>query len=259
MSRILIADTPQSSISLKAILDGYDLIVASTMVDALANLKEEKFDLVVVGIHFDDSQMFELIRYVQSSANNAERPVISYCARDTAMARVIHESIEMASKAAGAWMYLDAHSYNVFKEPEQELRRVFQRCLIDESRKEIHLKRLKIQSQRAELHRMRTLLKAQEWSPELEEQLTVLKSDLEVLLQEVAKLQAAADNHRADVAASRQLKDRVSAEVFRKENGLERTERIQQIDETRQTLQEEVIIHEEQERKRKRQAKLQGS
>ena len=251
MARILIADTPQATVSLKIILDGHELVIANTMEAAMAKLQKDTFDLIIVGVHFDDSQMFELIRHVQASANNAEKPVISFCARDTEMTRVIHESIELASRTAGAWMYLDAHSYNVFKEPEAELRRVIERCLTEESRKEIQVKRLEIQKQRAELQRLRLMLKAQEWSPELEQYLAGLRHDLEVLLQEVHMLQNSSDTHRANIAASRQLKDRVSLEVSMKENRQERTERIQHLDETRQTIQEQQIVSEEDERKRK--------
>lgn len=252
MARILIADTPQSAFSLKVILEGHELISSNTMEAALAELQKETFDLVIVGVHFDDSQMFELIRHVQTSSNNAEKPIICFCARDTGMARVIHESIESASKTAGAWMYLDAHSYNVYKEPEEELRRVIERCLSEEARKEIQIKRLAIQKQRAELQQLRLMLKGQEWTPELEEYLTGLRHDLEILLKQVRTLQASADAQRAQVASSRQLKDRVSIDVAMKENGLERTERIQHLDETRQAIQEQQIVDEEEERKRQR-------
>jgi response regulator RpfG family c-di-GMP phosphodiesterase len=253
MARILIADTPQSAFSLKNILAGHELIVANTTEAAVAYLQKETLALVIVGIHFDDSQMFEFMRHVHTSPENDKTPIICFCARDTGMARVIHESIEVASKTAGAWMYLDAHSYNVYKEPEEELRRVIERCLIEGSRKEIQLKRLEIQKQRTELQRLRVMLKTQDWSPELEEYLKGLKHDLEVLLREVEVLQLSADTQRAKVATSRQMLDRVSVDVAMKENGLERTERIQHMDETRQAIQEQQIVGEEEERTRKRQ------
>jgi CheY-like chemotaxis protein len=251
MAHILIADTPQAFVSLKVILDAHELVIAYTMEAALANVQKEIFDLIIVGVHFDRSQMFELIRQVQESSINAAKPIISFSARDTEMTRVIHESIEIASKAAGAWMYLDAHSYNVYKEPEEELRRVIERCLTEEARKEIQQKRLAIQKQRAELQQLRVMLKAQDWSPEQDEYLSGLRRELEVLLEEVAILQSRADAHRANVASSRQLKDRVSVEVASRENGMERAERIQHLDETRQTIQERAIVTEEEHKKRK--------
>lgn len=252
VSHILVADTPEAVVSLKIILKGHDLVIVHKMEAALDKLQKEKFDLIIAGIHFDESQMFELMVHVQASSNNAESPIICFSARDTEMTRVIHQSIDTACKAAGAWMYLDAHSYNVYKEPEEELRRVMDRCLSEEMRREIHLRRLVIQKQRGDLQQLRLMLKEQEWTPELEVYLSGLRKDLEVLLQEVQKLQASADIQRAHVAASRQLKDRVSVEVARIENGMERTERIQHMDETRQTIQEQQIIYQEDERKRLR-------
>ena len=246
MSCILIADMPVSTEGLERILgQRHQLIVAHTIDVAREKLQQQAFDLIIVGVYFDKSQMFEFIDETKLSAQNADKPIICFSSRDTALTRILHESIERASKSAGAWMYLDQHSYNVYQDPAAELLRVFERCLSEGERREIHQRRIDIQKQRADLQQLRVMLRSQDWSSELEEYLAALKDDLEVLLKEVSKLHFSADSHRAIVTASRSLKDRVSHDVIMSENGMDRRETIQSMDETRQSIQEKVLAAEE--------------
>ncbi len=235
MARILIADTPEKAVTLARILEGHDLTVASTMSQAETHLQSESFDLVVAAIHFDDSQMFEFIREVKKSKKNATKPIICFCSRDTPMSRLIHESLEASTKALGAWMYLAEHSYNVFQNPDAELRRVMERCLTEESRKDIQQQRIVIERQRGELQELRTQLQGKEWTPEMQKYLDALQRNLELLLNEVARLHSAADVQSASVVASRDLKDRVSNQVTTTENNMTRTEETQAATENSQS------------------------
>lgn len=161
---------------------GHECTVVTTMSAAAEKLNAEPFDLIVAGFHFDDSQMFEFIREVKKSQKNADKPIICFCSRDTTMSRLIHESLEHSTKALGAWMYLAEHSYNVYQNPDAELRRVMERCFTEESRKDIQQQRVVIEKQRAELQKLRSLLQGQEWTPEMQEYLDGLQRDLELLL-----------------------------------------------------------------------------
>lgn len=241
MPKILIADTPERAVTLERILKGHDCIVVSTMNSAEKRLKAETFDLIVAAIHFDDSQMFELIRAIRKSDKNADKPIICFCSRDTAMSRLIHESLEQSTKALGAWMYLAEHSYNVFQNPDAELRRVMERCLTETSRNDIQHQRIVIERQRADLQKLRVLLEAQEWTPNLQEYLDGLQRDLELLLKEIARLHAAADIEGASVVTSRDLKDRVSFQVTTTENNMTSTEERQSATETSQSAGEEKL------------------
>ncbi len=241
MASILIADTAQGAVSLNRILQEHERTVVNTMSEAQAQLLSRAFDLIVVSLHFDESHMFELVREVKKSAKNANKPIICFCSRDTRISRLMHESLEYSTKLLGAWMYLDEHSYNVYKDPDAELRRVMERCLTAESRKEIQQQRLNIQRRRAELQQLRKLLQRQEWSPELKEYLDGLKHDLTLLMDEVTRLQSAAQAKRASVAASRDLKDRVAEHVSLDENDMTKIEESQSVAETRQTFDEEQL------------------
>jgi DNA-binding response OmpR family regulator len=238
MSKALIADTPKGAVTLERILQGHECTVVGTMDAAQIKLQAEAFDLIVAGLHFDDSQMFEFIREVKKSRKNADKPIICFCSRDTPISRLIHESLENTTKALGAWMYLAEHAYNVYQNPDAELRRIMERCLSEESRQEIQQQRLDIERQRAELQQLRMLLEAQEWSPEMQIYLDGLQHDLELLLKEVTRLHSAADSQRVSVAASRDLKDRVSQQVTMSENGMTSKEELQSATEDRQSVEE---------------------
>src|SRR5271156_3012169 len=115
MSIVLIADTQEDAVCLKRIMQGHELVVANTMSEAVAALEAQTFDLIIIGLHFDDSQMFELIRETKKMPKNAHKPIICFCARDTRLARILHESLESTTKLLGSWMYLNEHAYNVYK------------------------------------------------------------------------------------------------------------------------------------------------
>jgi CheY-like chemotaxis protein len=263
LRRVLIAAVAEGAIALERILTGRDCTVVNTMRAAVAKLGDEAFDLIVVSLHFDDSQMFEFIREVKKSQKNADKPIICFCARDTPISRLMNESLELSTKALGAWMYLAEHSYNVYQNPDAELRRIMERCFTEESRKDIQHQRVVIETQRAELQKLRNLLQGQEWTPEMQEYLDGLQRDLELLLIEVTRLHSAADVQAASVTASRDLKDRVSNQVTTTENSMTSSEETQAANETSQSAGEEKLAAQEgikkAEGKRKQQDKLERS
>lgn len=245
MSLILIADTLLGAPSLKRILEGHKLVIVHTMNDAQGELEGQDFELAIVGLQFDESRMFEFIKAVKTTPRNSTRPIICFCARETEIARIMQESLEVSTRALGAWMYLSEHAYNVFKSPDAELRRVIERCLTGEARLDIQEKRINIQHRREELQQLRIMLETQQWSVEMQEYLIGLKCDLELLLKQVASLRSLADNERAKVTASRDLKDRVSDEVTKLENSMTVREQLQAASETKQSADEDKLAGEE--------------
>ena len=68
---ILVADTPDSDRRLSAILAGHDVVFARTLGEAQRTLAQQQFDLVLIGVHFDDSRMFDLLRYLRAGGHHA--------------------------------------------------------------------------------------------------------------------------------------------------------------------------------------------
>jgi DNA-binding response OmpR family regulator len=241
MSQILLASTPEGAYSLKRILQGHELFVVETMKAARQAFRSQTFDLSIVSLHFDQSLMFEFMREASASSNNGTKPIICYCARETEMSRIMHESLEYTTRYFGAWMYLVEHAYNVYKEPDEELRRVIERCLTAEARKEIQQQRTDVQKERTELHELKVMLETKLLSPELNEYVHQLRRELELLLLKVVELQLSADSHRSKVESSRDLKDRVSDHVTMKENAMTQAEENQSLEEARQLAREDEL------------------
>lgn len=250
MKRIFIAATADDVAAMKRILEQkHETVVVTTMAQAVDKLKEQTFDLIMVGVHFDESRMFELLRDVHLIAKNAGTPIICFCTRDTPLTRTMHESIAVASKALGAWMYLDQHEFNVVKDPDGEMRRIIERCLTGEARKKTQASRVDSQQQREELHRLREAMESQDWSENLEERVVELRRNLSAVLLNLCESQIASLSQQEQVAESRDQKDRVSDTVQQAENVATQAERKQSRAETMQTA-KEVQISEREEGKR---------
>src|SRR4030095_9180358 len=156
------------------------------------------------------------------------------------MTGIMHESLQYTIRGLGAWMYLNEHAYNVYKDPDEELRRIIERCLTAETRKRIQQERRNIQGQRELLHELRVLLQAQQESPELIEYLKQLRCELRLLVDKVTELRSRANSHRSNVESSRVLKDRVCEHVTMDENGMTMIEEAQSLNEARKLTNEKL-------------------
>lgn len=245
VANILIADTPQDSVSLKRILEGHEPVVVSTMQAAQAKLRQESFDLIIAALHFDGSHMFELIREVRKCPNNSDKPIICYCGRDTKMARQMKDCLQVITRALGAWMYLSEHEYNVYQNPDAELRRIMERCLTAEARRENLQRRMDLQRYRQEIQELRVMLEAQEQSSDVDCYSTELRHRLEPLLEEITQLQSSTETLNASISASRELKDRVSENITKHEDEMTRLEKVQFLEEVCQTTCEGELLKKE--------------
>jgi hypothetical protein len=241
MARILIADTDDGVANLERILAGHELIVANEMKTAMRMLTRQIYDLIIVGVHFDDSRMFELIPEINKTEKCAGKPVICFCTRDTAMTRTMHESLSFSARTLGAWMYLDQHQYNVYQDPDAELRRIIERCLTHGEREETLAKRVDSQKEREEIHRLRLALESEEWTVELEDELGDLRRYLSKVLLELYQSHMDSDAQHELVRSSRNLNDRVSNSVTASENDMAGKERTQWRRETAQSVSEQEL------------------
>jgi len=108
--RILVADTPESDRRLSEVLKGHELAFARTLGEAQRLLTQARFDLIVIGVHFDDSRMFDLVRHVRGGGQN-ELPVACVrCQRFVSPALSI-EGLEVAARAAACSLFLDLTKY----------------------------------------------------------------------------------------------------------------------------------------------------
>jgi DNA-binding response OmpR family regulator len=109
--RILVADTPEGDRRISAILSGYDLVFVRTLGEAQRILGREKFALVLVGVHFDDSRMFDLLRHLQATGVHVGCAVICMRSQQFVSHAITIEGLEIAAKALGCNVFLDLTWY----------------------------------------------------------------------------------------------------------------------------------------------------
>ena len=107
MARVLVADVPETDERIRHCLPGHDLVFVRTMHEAVSALRNDGFSLIVIGIHFDDSRMFDLLTYVRSLAIYKDAAVVCVQGVDMVMPDSVTHTVDMAIKALGGTAFVD--------------------------------------------------------------------------------------------------------------------------------------------------------
>jgi hypothetical protein len=130
-TRVLVASVQQAHRRLIAILGGHDLTFVSTLTEAEAALRADGFNLIMVGTHFDESKVFDLLRSVKADAKYSRVPVI--CFRGIKFAETYDKSlvqiVEMACKEMGAAHFFDLVAFPDDARGNAHVRSVINRVL----------------------------------------------------------------------------------------------------------------------------------
>ncbi len=109
MARILIADVAQGAHSLKNILgEKHRLVYANNVEQAISLAKtSEPFNLIIVGVLFDDSRMFDLMKAIKEEPQLGGTPVMGFSDQPTAISVAGREDLETSTHLVGACDYVD--------------------------------------------------------------------------------------------------------------------------------------------------------
>jgi DNA-binding response OmpR family regulator len=106
MKKILVADVPQMDGRYSAALAGWEIAFVRTMSEARQALAAERYGLVAIGVYFDDSQMFDLVRAIRSDAIYGEVPIVCVRGRPGFTA-ITSRTLEVTVKALAADEFID--------------------------------------------------------------------------------------------------------------------------------------------------------
>lgn len=109
--KVLVADTPAGDRRISEILAGYELEFARTLGAAQRAVDRERFALVLVGVHFDESRMFDLLRYLQARGRPTGCAVICMRTHQFASTSITIEGLEIAARTLGCNLFLDLTWY----------------------------------------------------------------------------------------------------------------------------------------------------
>jgi DNA-binding response OmpR family regulator len=106
MKNVLVADVPQMDGRYSAALAGWQVAFVRTMPEAGQALTAQRRDLVAIGVYFDDSQMFDLVRAIRAGRSHAEVPILCVRGRPGFTA-ITSRTLEVTVKALGADEFID--------------------------------------------------------------------------------------------------------------------------------------------------------
>jgi DNA-binding response OmpR family regulator len=128
VSTVLVADVPSMDARYAAALAGSHVLHVRTMSDARAVLEARRCDLVVIGVYFDDSRMFDLVRAVRADERHNEVPIV--CVRGSpGFTAVTTRTLEMAVKALSADAFVDLLHFDSEQAGDAALREALRRYL----------------------------------------------------------------------------------------------------------------------------------
>lgn len=106
-AKVLVANVPEMDAKVRDCLPGHDLTFVRSMAEALRALRHDGFQLVVIGLEFDDHRMLELLQYVRSLTHYKDVPVVCVHAEYLNLSHAVMKNIDVAVKALGGLGFLD--------------------------------------------------------------------------------------------------------------------------------------------------------
>lgn len=128
MEKILVADVPQMDARYAAALAGWEIVFVRTMTEARRSLAAGRFDLVAIGVYFDDSRMFDLVRAVRSDRAHGSVPIVCVRGR-SGFTAVRTRTLELTVKALAANEFVDLVNFADDEAGNAQLRAVAERLL----------------------------------------------------------------------------------------------------------------------------------
>jgi hypothetical protein len=124
-TRILVAVVSDNEERIARVLEGHELTFVHTCDEARSLLEKEKFGLVVLSVHFDESQMFTLLADIRAHAKYRKVPIL--CVMGTwgrMLSEVAIEGLDHAVKAMMANGFLNLLHFPDDDEGNARIRRI---------------------------------------------------------------------------------------------------------------------------------------
>jgi len=124
-TKILVAVVHDNRERLVHVLEGHDLVFVDNGDDARDLLDRDVFGLVMVGVHFDESQMFTLLGDIRSHAKYRKVPVLCVLGSwGRMLSEVAVEGLDHAVKALRANGFLNLLHFPDDEEGNARIRRI---------------------------------------------------------------------------------------------------------------------------------------
>lgn len=109
---------------LERILAGHKLTIPHSVEEAKQQLEAREYDAVILGVLFDESRMFELLRLVRTYEANRFTPVVCMLSGPSTLSEVAIEGLDHAVKAMLANAFLNLNKFPDNREGNARVRRI---------------------------------------------------------------------------------------------------------------------------------------
>lgn len=109
---------------LERILAGHVLTIPHSVEEAERELQAREYHMVILGVLFDESRMFELLRVVRTYKQNALTPVVCMLTGESNLSAVAIEGLDHAVKAMLANAFLNLNRFPDDADGNARVRRI---------------------------------------------------------------------------------------------------------------------------------------
>ena len=109
---------------LERVLAGHILTIPHSVEEAERELQAREYHMVILGVLFDESRMFELLRVVRTYKMNALTPVVCMLTGQSNLSAVAIEGLDHAVKAMLANAFLNLNKFPDNEQGNGRLRRI---------------------------------------------------------------------------------------------------------------------------------------
>ena len=128
MARILAAVAPDTEARVRRILTGHELLFVQNL-GAARNALNSTIELILVGAHFDESRMFDLLDYIRSNVEHRKIPIVAaIVGKDTHASTV--RGIEYAAKIFGASVVVNLNDFADDETEDTRIRIIVEALLV---------------------------------------------------------------------------------------------------------------------------------
>lgn len=108
---LLATSSTNESITFRALTDVFSVHPVVSTVQAHEKLIEPFFDVIICGSLFDESRMFDLLRYCKAMPNIKPIPFLCIRARGGELDDTAYQGVAIAAKALGAADFIDLYRW----------------------------------------------------------------------------------------------------------------------------------------------------
>ncbi|HZS68500.1 MAG TPA: hypothetical protein VFA72_15395 [Burkholderiales bacterium] len=110
-TKVVIAASPVVRSRLERVLAGHHLTFAQTTADVMSLLSNDRYGMVIISVHLDESQMFALLGDIRARSMYRKVPIVCLLAERGRLSELAVEGLDHAVKAMTANCFLDLHRF----------------------------------------------------------------------------------------------------------------------------------------------------